>query len=45
MLTLLFQLAVAGLIGLLVFGAIASVMKLPEIDTFVVRMRKKILKK
>jgi putative peptidoglycan lipid II flippase len=45
MLILLFQLAVAGLIGLLVFGAIASVMKLPEIDTFVVRMRKKILKK
>jgi putative peptidoglycan lipid II flippase len=45
MLTLLFQLAVAGLIGLLVFGAIASVMKLPEIDTFVVRMRQKIIKK
>ncbi|AFZ02323.1 murein biosynthesis integral membrane protein MurJ [Calothrix sp. PCC 6303] len=45
MLTLLFELAVAGFIGLLVFGAIASVMKLPEIDTFVVRMRQKILKK
>jgi putative peptidoglycan lipid II flippase len=45
MLTLLLQLAIAGFIGLLVFGAIASVMKLPEIESFVVRMRKKILKK
>jgi putative peptidoglycan lipid II flippase len=45
MLILLLELSIAGFIGLLVFGAIASVMKLPEIDSFVVRMRKKILKK
>jgi putative peptidoglycan lipid II flippase len=45
LLTLLFQLSVAGLVGLIVFGAIAAVMKLPEIDSFVVKMRKRILKR
>jgi putative peptidoglycan lipid II flippase len=45
LLTLLFQLSVAGLVGLIVFGAITAVMKLPEIDSFVVKMRKRILKR
>ncbi|MBF2067269.1 MAG: murein biosynthesis integral membrane protein MurJ [Calothrix sp. C42_A2020_038] len=44
-LVLLLELSIAGLIGLVVFGAIAAVMKLPEVDTFVAKMRQKILKR
>jgi putative peptidoglycan lipid II flippase len=45
LLILLIKLSVAGLVGLIVFGAIAAVMRIPEINSFVVKMRQKILKK
>lgn len=45
LLTLLIELSVAGLVGLTVFGAIAAVMRIPEINSFVVKMRQKILKR
>jgi putative peptidoglycan lipid II flippase len=41
----LLQLSIAGLIGLVVFAAIASLMKIPEVNTFVVRLRQRFLKK
>ncbi|MEO1186104.1 MAG: lipid II flippase MurJ, partial [Cyanobacteria bacterium J06636_27] len=41
----LLQLAVSGLVGLAVFGVIASMMNLPEVNLFVSRMRQKILKR
>jgi len=41
----LLQLSVSGLAGLAVFGVIASMMNLPEVNLFVSRMRQKILKR
>ncbi|MCC5637659.1 murein biosynthesis integral membrane protein MurJ [Nostoc sp. CHAB 5844] len=41
----LLQLSIAGLVGLVVFGAIASLMKIPEVNTFVIRLRQRFLKK
>ncbi|MBE9004579.1 murein biosynthesis integral membrane protein MurJ [Fortiea sp. LEGE XX443] len=41
----LVQLSVAGLIGLVVFAAIASLMKIPEVNIFVVRLRQRFWKK
>jgi putative peptidoglycan lipid II flippase len=41
----LIQLSVAGLVGLVVFSAIAALMKIPEVNTFVVRLRQRFLKK
>jgi putative peptidoglycan lipid II flippase len=45
LLTQLLQLAISGLIGLVVFGAIATQMKLPEVNVFVTRLRQRFLKK
>ncbi|BAZ41525.1 virulence factor MVIN-like protein [Calothrix sp. NIES-4101] len=45
LLTLLLQFSIAAFVGLVVFGAIASVMKLPEVNSFVIKMRQKFLKK
>jgi putative peptidoglycan lipid II flippase len=44
-LLLLIELSVAGILGLIVFGAITAVMRISEINSFVVKMRKRILKK
>ena len=41
----LIELSIAGFVGLVVFGAIASLMKIPELNTFVVRMGQRFLKK
>ncbi|BAY83834.1 integral membrane protein MviN [Calothrix parasitica NIES-267] len=41
----LLQLSVSGVVGLAVFGVIASMMNLPEVNLFVSRMRQKILKR
>ncbi|MDJ0733905.1 MAG: murein biosynthesis integral membrane protein MurJ [Nostocaceae cyanobacterium] len=41
----LLQLSIAGLVGLCVFGFIASWMKLPEVNGFVSRLRQRFLKK
>ncbi|MEM7713419.1 MAG: murein biosynthesis integral membrane protein MurJ [Cyanobacteria bacterium P01_A01_bin.68] len=41
----LLQLSVSGLVGLAIFGVIASMMNLPEVNLFVSRMRQKILKR
>ena len=41
----LLQLAIAGLVGLCVFGAIAAWMKLPEVNVFVAHLRARFLKK
>ncbi|MEM7578891.1 MAG: murein biosynthesis integral membrane protein MurJ [Cyanobacteria bacterium P01_A01_bin.80] len=41
----LLQLSISGFVGLAVFGVIASMMNLPEINLFVSRMRQKILKR
>lgn len=45
LLVLLIKLSVAGLVGLIVFGAITAVMRIHEINSFVVKMRQKILKR
>lgn len=45
LLLLLIKLSVAGLAGLIVFGAITTVMRIHEINSFVVKMRQKILKR
>ncbi|WP_026734910.1 murein biosynthesis integral membrane protein MurJ [Fischerella sp. PCC 9605] len=45
LLTQLLQLAISGLIGLVVFGAIATQMKLPEVSVFVNRLRQRFLKR
>ncbi len=45
LLILLLQLAASSLTGLGVFGAIASIMKLPEVDMFTSRLRQRFLKK
>ncbi|GJD16052.1 Virulence factor MVIN-like [Rivularia sp. IAM M-261] len=45
LLVLLIKLSVAGLAGLIVFGAITTVMRIHEINSFVVKMRQKILKR
>ncbi len=45
LLILLIELSIAGLVGLTVFGAIAAVMRIPEINSFVVKMRQRILKR
>ncbi|MBD2335862.1 murein biosynthesis integral membrane protein MurJ [Calothrix sp. FACHB-156] len=42
---LLIELSIAGLVGLGVFAIFASWMKIPEVNTFVVRMRQRFLKK
>ncbi len=42
---LLLELAASSLIGLGVFSAIASIMKLPEVDMFTSRLRQRFLKK
>ncbi|MBD2447040.1 murein biosynthesis integral membrane protein MurJ [Nostoc sp. FACHB-152] len=41
----LVELSIAGLVGLVVFAAIASLMKIPEVNTFVLRLRQRFLKK
>ena len=41
----LLQLSISGLVGLTVFGAIASMMNLPEVNIFVSRLRQKIFKR
>jgi putative peptidoglycan lipid II flippase len=41
----LLQLSISGFVGLAVFGVIASMMKLPEVNRFVTQMRQKILKR
>ncbi|TVP56064.1 MAG: lipid II flippase MurJ, partial [Nodularia sp. (in: Bacteria)] len=41
----LLQLCVSGLVGILVFAIIVSFLKIPEVNTFVVRMRQKFLKR
>ncbi|BAY18049.1 virulence factor MVIN-like protein [Anabaenopsis circularis NIES-21] len=43
--TQLIELSIAGLVGLVVFAAIASLLKIPEVNTFVIRMRQRFLKK
>ncbi|MCX7596106.1 MAG: murein biosynthesis integral membrane protein MurJ [Fischerella sp.] len=43
LLTQLLQLAISGLIGLVVFGAIATQMKLPEVNIFITRLRQRFL--
>lgn len=45
LLILLLELAASSLTGLGVFGAIASIMKLPEVDVFTSRLRQRFLKK
>jgi putative peptidoglycan lipid II flippase len=45
LLILLLELAVSSLIGLGIFSAIASIMKLPEVDMFTSRLRQRFLKK
>ncbi|MBW4601238.1 MAG: murein biosynthesis integral membrane protein MurJ [Calothrix sp. FI2-JRJ7] len=45
LLLLLIKLSVAGLVGLIVFGAITAVMRIHEINSFVVKMRQRILKR
>jgi putative peptidoglycan lipid II flippase len=45
LLTLVLQVVVSGGVGLLIFAAIASQLKLPELDLFVSRLRQKFLKK
>ncbi|MBD2169342.1 murein biosynthesis integral membrane protein MurJ [Calothrix membranacea FACHB-236] len=42
---LLIELSIAGLVGLGLFAIFASWMKIPEVNTFVVRMRQRFLKK
>ncbi|MBD2214923.1 murein biosynthesis integral membrane protein MurJ [Nostoc linckia FACHB-104] len=42
---LLIELSIAGLVGLGVFAIFTSWMKIPEVNTFVVRMRQRFLKK
>lgn len=44
-LILLLQLCVAGLVGIGVFGVLASWLRIPEVNNFVVRMRQRFLKK
>jgi len=39
------QLCISGFVGIAVFAAIASLMKIPEVNSFVVRMRQRFLKK
>ena len=41
----LLQLSISGFVGLAVFGVIASMMNLPEVNLFVSRMRQKIFKR
>lgn len=45
LLILILQLCISSLVGLVVFGAIASWMKIPEVNSFVIRMRQRFLKK
>lgn len=39
------QLCISGLVGILVFTVIASLMKIPEVNSFAVRMRQKFFKR
>jgi putative peptidoglycan lipid II flippase len=41
----LLQLCVSGLVGILVFGVFASWLKIPEVNSFIIRMRQRFLKK
>ncbi|MBW4631302.1 MAG: murein biosynthesis integral membrane protein MurJ [Iphinoe sp. HA4291-MV1] len=41
----LLQLSIAGLVGISVFGIIAALMKLPEVNIFVSRLRQRFLKR
>jgi putative peptidoglycan lipid II flippase len=41
----LLQLCVSGLVGIVVFAAFASLMKIPEVNTFITYMRQRFLKK
>jgi putative peptidoglycan lipid II flippase len=45
LLVLLLQLCVSGFVGIAVFAAIASWMKIPEVDIFTSRLRQRFLKK
>ncbi len=39
------QLCISGFVGILVFAIIVSFLKIPEVNTFVVRMRQRFLKR
>ncbi|WP_413198542.1 murein biosynthesis integral membrane protein MurJ [Nostoc piscinale] len=41
----LIELSIAGLVGLVVFGAIASLMNIPEVNSLVIKMRQRFFKK
>nr|WP_230967215.1 murein biosynthesis integral membrane protein MurJ [Nostoc commune] len=45
LLILVLQLCVSGFVGIAVFAAIASSMKIPEVNTFISRLRQRFLKK
>ncbi|BAY40282.1 virulence factor MVIN-like protein [Nostoc sp. NIES-2111] len=45
LLILILQLCISGFVGIAVFAAIVSLMKIPEVNTFVVRMRQRFLKR
>jgi putative peptidoglycan lipid II flippase len=45
LLILLLQLCISGFVGIAVFAAIASGMKIPEVNTFISRLRQRFLKK
>ncbi|HLP87184.1 MAG TPA: murein biosynthesis integral membrane protein MurJ [Nostocaceae cyanobacterium] len=45
LLILLIELSISGLVGLIVFAVIAAMMKIPEVNSFVVKMRQKFLKR
>lgn len=45
LLILILQLCISGFVGIAVFAAIASLMRIPEVNTFVVRMRQRFLKR
>jgi len=45
LLILLFELSVSGVVGIVIFGVIASWIRLPEVDVFVSRLSQRFLKK
>ncbi|MFM6371659.1 MAG: hypothetical protein ACKPGN_26135 [Dolichospermum sp.] len=44
LITLLIELSISALVGIGVFSLIASRMNIPEVNTFVIKMRQKFLK-
>ncbi|MFO0409730.1 MAG: lipid II flippase MurJ, partial [Dolichospermum sp.] len=45
LITLLIELSISAFVGIGVFSLIASRMNIPEVNTFVIKMRQKFLKK